>query len=73
MNAQNLTRSLYPLLGVTVILALWQLYTWLSGISALVLPSPMEIGAVCIKRYDLLLQQTWGLSSRRFWASPWRC
>ena len=59
MNPQNLTRSLYPLLGVMAILTLWQLYTSLSGISPLVLPSPMEIGAVCIKRYDLLLQQTW--------------
>lgn len=59
MNPQRLTRSLYPLLGVIVILALWQLYAALSGISPLVLPSPMEIGSVSIKRYDLLLQQTW--------------
>ncbi len=59
MNPQNLGRSIYPLLGVVVILALWQIYTWLSGISPLVLPSPIEIAAVSIKRYDLLLQQTW--------------
>src|SRR6185437_6978176 len=59
MTAQNLARSLYPLLGVMVILTLWQLYTSLSGISPLVLPSPIEIASVCIERYDLLLQQTW--------------
>ena len=59
MNPQNLGRSIYPLLGVMVILALWQIYTWLSGISPLVLPSPIEIASVSIKRYDLLLQQTW--------------
>lgn len=59
MNPQNLGRSIYPLLGVVVILALWQIYTWLSGISPLVLPSPIEIASVSIKRYDLLLQQTW--------------
>ena len=59
MTAQNLARSLYPLLGVMVILTLWQLYTSLSGISPLVLPSPIEIASVSIERYDLLLQQTW--------------
>ena len=59
MSPQNLGRSIYPLLGVIVILAIWQLYTSLSGISPLVLPSPMEIASVSIKRYDLLLQQTW--------------
>src|SRR6516164_2931177 len=59
MNPQNLGRSIYPLLGVVVILALWQIYTWLSGISPLVLPSPVQIASVSIKRYDLLLQQTW--------------
>ena len=42
-----------------VIVAIWQLYTSLSGISPLVLPSPVEIASVSIERYDLLLQQTW--------------
>jgi NitT/TauT family transport system permease protein len=59
MKPQSLGRSLYPLLGVMVILAIWQSYTSLSGISPLVLPSPMEIASVSIQRYDLLLQQTW--------------
>ncbi len=59
MNPQGLRHSIYPLLGLLVILALWQLYTSLSDISPLVLPSPMAIASVSIKRYDLLLQQTW--------------
>src|SRR5262249_50073897 len=59
MKPQSLGRSLYPLLGVMVIVAMWQSYTSLSGISPLVLPSPMEIASVSIQRYDLLLQQTW--------------
>lgn len=59
MNPQSFGRSLYPLLGVVVILAIWQSYTSLSGISPLVLPSPMEIASVSIRRYDLLLRQTW--------------
>jgi NitT/TauT family transport system permease protein len=59
MNPQSFGRSLYPLLGVVVILAIWQSYTSLSGISPLVLPSPMEIASVSIQRYDLLLRQTW--------------
>ncbi len=59
MNPKSLGRSIYPLLGVTAILAIWQLYTSLSGITPLVLPSPMEIASVSVRRYDLLLQQTW--------------
>lgn len=59
MNVQNLGRSTYPLLGVIAILAMWQVYTSLSGISPLVLPSPLEIASVSIDRYNLLLQQTW--------------
>lgn len=59
MTPQNLGRSTYPLLGVVAILALWQFYTWVSGISPLVLPSPAEIVSVSVNRHGLLLQQTW--------------
>ncbi|MGB7036105.1 MAG: ABC transporter permease [Xanthobacteraceae bacterium] len=59
MNPQDLGRSIYPVLGILVILGIWQLYTSLSGITPLVLPSPMEIATVSVQRYDLLLQQTW--------------
>jgi NitT/TauT family transport system permease protein len=54
-----LRRSIYPLIGIVVLLGLWQGYTSLSGISQIVLPSPLDIALVSIKQYNLLLQQTW--------------
>lgn len=44
---------------MVIILGLWQGYVFLSGISQIVLPSPVEIATVSIQRYDLLLQETW--------------
>lgn len=52
-------RSLYPLAGLVIILAVWQIYTSWSGISRIVLPSPVDIGLVSFRRYDLLLKETW--------------
>jgi NitT/TauT family transport system permease protein len=59
MNSVLLRRSIYPLIGIVVLLGLWQGYTSLSGISQIVLPSPLDIALVSIKQYNLLLQQTW--------------
>lgn len=59
MKALQLRRSIYPLIGVAIILGLWQGYTVLSGISQIVLPSPLDIALVSVQRYDLLLQATW--------------
>lgn len=59
MNGVHLRQSVYPLIGIVVLLGLWQGYTTLSGISQIVLPSPLGIALVSIKQYDLLLQQTW--------------
>ena len=55
MNPQSLRRSIYPFLGVMVIVAMWQLYTSLSGIRPLVLPSPMEIASVWLSALGILL------------------
>jgi NitT/TauT family transport system permease protein len=55
----GLQRSIFPLLGVVVLLGLWQGYTALSGISQIVLPSPYDIGFVSIEQFHLLLQATW--------------
>jgi NitT/TauT family transport system permease protein len=52
-------RSLYPVAGLVIILVVWQIYTSWSGISRIVLPSPVDIGLVSFKRYDLLLKETW--------------
>jgi NitT/TauT family transport system permease protein len=52
-------RAVYPVAGLLIILAVWQIYTSWSGISRIVLPSPVDIGLVSFKRYDLLLKETW--------------
>jgi NitT/TauT family transport system permease protein len=59
MNRRALERAVYPLTGVAVILVLWQAYTWMFGISRIVLPSPTDILLASIARYDLLLRETW--------------
>ena len=59
MSAQHFQRSVYPLIGIMLIVGMWQAYTSLSGISPLVLPSPLDIARISITRYDLLLHETW--------------
>ena len=59
MNRHHLERALYPLLGLIVIIAVWQGYTQLSGINRIVLPSPSDILTASINDYGLLLQETW--------------
>jgi len=59
MSADAVRRALYPLLGIAVILLVWQGYTRLLGVSRIVLPSPSDILMASIERYDLLLRETW--------------
>ncbi len=59
MSKYDPRRLLYPVLAITTMLAIWQLYTRLTGISRIVLPSPLDILKVSIERFDLLLWQTW--------------
>jgi NitT/TauT family transport system permease protein len=59
MSRAGLQRAIYPALGLIAILALWQAYTHLSGISRIVLPSPLDIVEVSMRRYDLLIKETW--------------
>jgi NitT/TauT family transport system permease protein len=59
MKWQDVQRALYPLIGLIAILAIWQSYVALSGISRIVLPSPIDIIDVSVRRYDLLLRETW--------------
>jgi NitT/TauT family transport system permease protein len=59
MSAQHVQRSVYPLIGIMLIVGIWQAYTSLTGISPLVLPSPLEIARISVTRYDLLLYETW--------------
>jgi NitT/TauT family transport system permease protein len=59
MKWENLQRAAYPAAGLLVILAIWQAYTHISGISRIVLPSPIDIIDVSVRRFDLLLSETW--------------
>jgi NitT/TauT family transport system permease protein len=59
MNVRQWQRLLYPVAGLVIILVVWQIYTSWSGISRIVLPSPVDIGLVSFQRYDLLLKETW--------------
>jgi NitT/TauT family transport system permease protein len=59
MKRYDLRRSLYPVLGLAAIVAVWQTYTQLSGISRIVLPSPLDILQASIRHFDLLLKETW--------------
>ncbi len=59
MKWRALARAIYPLIGVAIILLLWQAYARLFGISRIVLPAPSDIILASIERYDLLLRETW--------------
>lgn len=59
MKWHQLHRAAYPVIGLIVIVATWQAYTWLSGITRIVLPSPIDIIMASLQHYDLLLVATW--------------
>jgi NitT/TauT family transport system permease protein len=51
-------RLIYPLVGLLVIVVLWQGYVDLAQVSKIVLPSPMDILRASWQRSDLLLCET---------------
>jgi NitT/TauT family transport system permease protein len=59
MKSYEPRRAIYPLLGLVAILAIWQTYTHMSGISRIVLPSPLDILLASGRHFDLLLKETW--------------
>jgi NitT/TauT family transport system permease protein len=59
MRHKNLGQAVYPLLGLVVILLLWQGYTRLTGISTIVLPSPLDILNASVRQFGLLARETW--------------
>ena len=59
MKWRALGRVIYPLIGVAVMVLLWQAYTQVFAVSRIVLPSPLDIVAASIARYDILLRETW--------------
>jgi NitT/TauT family transport system permease protein len=56
---RDLRTALYPLLGVAVMLALWQLYVSAFGINRIVLPGPVDITRAAIANWAILMRETW--------------
>jgi NitT/TauT family transport system permease protein len=59
MTLRDVRTALYPLLGVAVMLALWQLYVYAFGINRIVLPGPLDIARAAVANWSLLMRETW--------------
>jgi len=59
MKWHQIHRTAYPVVGLIAIVAIWQAYTSLSGITRIVLPSPIDIVRASLQHYDLLVAATW--------------
>ena len=59
MTGRDLRTALYPLLGVAVMLALWQAYVSAFGVNRIVLPGPVDIARAAVANWALLMRETW--------------
>jgi NitT/TauT family transport system permease protein len=59
MTQTRIARLIYPLVGLAVIIVIWQAYADLFRISRIVLPSPSDILYASWRNFGLLLQETW--------------
>jgi NitT/TauT family transport system permease protein len=59
MTLRDLRTAFYPVLGVAVMLALWQLYVSAFGINRIVLPGPLDITRAAIANWPILMRETW--------------
>jgi NitT/TauT family transport system permease protein len=59
MTQTRIARLIYPLVGLAVIIVIWQAYADLFHISRIVLPSPSDILYASWRNFGLLLQETW--------------
>ena len=59
MTFRGIRNALYPLVGVAIILLIWQLYTDLFGINRIVLPSPTDILWASAANWHVLLRECW--------------
>ena len=59
MNMRNVTQTIYPIIGLAVILLVWQGYTDLFNINTIVLPSPIDISYATIVNFHILLRHLW--------------
>jgi NitT/TauT family transport system permease protein len=59
MTFRDIRTAVYPLLGVSVIILAWQLYTHVFAISRIVLPSPLDIFWASVADWRELLRESW--------------
>lgn len=56
---RHLKNGVYPLIGIAVIVIIWQVYTQAFGVSRIVLPSPADILLASITNCNVLLRESW--------------
>lgn len=59
MTFRDVRNAFYPLVGVAIILLIWQLYTYLFAINRIVLPSPTDILWASVTSWHVLLRECW--------------
>lgn len=58
-TARTIEAIAYPIVGIVVVLGLWQAYVTLFSVNAIVLPGPWAIAKASVRHFDTLLGQTW--------------
>jgi NitT/TauT family transport system permease protein len=59
MTKEAVKNAVFPLLGIAIIVVLWQFYTHAFAISRIVLPSPLDILNASAANWSVLLRETW--------------
>jgi len=59
MTFRDVRNALYPLVGIFIILLIWQLYTYFFSINRIVLPSPIDILQASATSWHVLLRECW--------------
>lgn len=58
-TARTVEAIAYPIVGIVVVLGLWQAYVTVFAVNPIVLPGPWAIAKASIRHFDTLLEQTW--------------
>jgi len=59
MTKDAIKNAAFPLLGIAVIVVVWQAYTHVFAINRIVLPSPLDILKASIANWGALLRESW--------------
>ena len=58
MTRDQMRYVIYPLIGIAILLALWQTYVVLFRVNSIVLPSPLGISQAVALHFGLLMRET---------------